>query len=47
IEKIVRSPRYVSTKYLYHYLQKPFIDSVNNLSIGVTLEERLIHFYDI
>jgi hypothetical protein len=43
----VRSLRHISTKYLYHYLQKPFIDSVTSLPIGDALKERLIHFHDI
>jgi hypothetical protein len=43
----VRSLRHISTKYVYHHLQKPFIDSVNSLTIGDTLKERLIHFHDI
>jgi hypothetical protein len=43
----VRSLRHLSTKYLYHHLQKPFIDSVTSLPIGDALKERLIHFHDI
>ncbi|CAF1024508.1 unnamed protein product [Adineta steineri] len=43
----VRSLRHISTKYLYHNLQKPFFDSVTNLPIGDALKQRLIHFYDI
>lgn len=43
----VRSLRHITTKYLYHHLQKPFIDSVNSLTIGDGLKERLIHFHDI
>ena len=43
----VRSLRRISAKYLYHHLQKPFIDSVQQLAIGDRLKERLIHFHDI
>ena len=43
----VRSLRRISTKCLYHHLQKPFIDSVNSLPIGDRLKERLIRFHDI
>jgi hypothetical protein len=43
----VRSLRHISTKYIYHHLQKPFIDSVTSLPIGDALKERLIHFHDI
>jgi hypothetical protein len=43
----VRSLRHISTKYLYHHLQKPFMDSVTSLPIGDTLKQRLIHFDDI
>jgi hypothetical protein len=43
----VRSLRHISAKYLYHHLQKPFIDSVNSLPIGDTLKDRLIHFHDV
>jgi hypothetical protein len=43
----VRSLRHITTKYLYHHLQKPFLDSVTSLPIGDALKERLIHFHDI
>ena len=43
----VRSLRHVSTKHLYHHLQKPYIDSVKSLPIGDALKERLLHFHDI
>ena len=43
----VRSLRHVSSKYLYHHLQKPFFDSVKRLPIGDALKERLIHFHDV
>ncbi|UJR35709.1 hypothetical protein I4U23_028459 [Adineta vaga] len=43
----VRSLRHTTTKYIYHHLQKPFVDSVNSLPIGDALKQRLIHFLDI
>lgn len=43
----IRSLRHISTKYLYHHLQRPFMDSVTRLPIGDTLKQRLIHFHDI
>lgn len=43
----VRSLRHITTKYLYHYLQKPYLDSVTSLPIGDALKERLTHFHDI
>jgi hypothetical protein len=43
----VRSLRHISTKYLYHHLPKPFMDSVTSLPINDALKERLIHFHDI
>jgi hypothetical protein len=43
----VRSLRHISTKYLYHHLLKPFVDSISGLSIGDALKERLIHFHDV
>ena len=43
----VRSLRHLSTKYLYHHIQKPFHESITSLPISETLKERLIHFHDI
>ncbi|CAF1468579.1 unnamed protein product [Adineta ricciae] len=43
----VRSLRHITTKYLHHHLQKPFLDSVNHLPIGDAIKQRLIHFNDI
>ena len=43
----VRSLRHLTTKCLYHHLQKPLVDSITSLPIGDTLKERLIHFHDI
>lgn len=42
----VRSLRHITTKHLYHRLQKPFLDSVNQLPIGDALKQRLVHFHD-
>ena len=43
----VRSLRHLTSKHLYHHLQKPYLDSVTSLPIGDALKERLIHFHDI
>ena len=46
-KRSISSLRYISTKYLYHYLQKPFIHSVKKLPISKSLQQRLIDFRDI
>ena len=42
-----RSLRHIASRYLYHHLKRPFIDTVKILPIGDALKQRLIHFDDI
>ncbi|CAF4209432.1 unnamed protein product [Rotaria magnacalcarata] len=47
LKRPVCSLRNISSKYIYHHLEKPYIDSVTSLPIADTLKERLIHFHDV
>lgn len=40
------SLRSISSKCIYHHIQKPFADSVTSLPLSDALKERLIHFRD-